>query len=183
VFSVISFQFSVEANMRPALYCAAGTNHTDPLSKSVSRSLNLFDQAKQHPFDLGDPGIQNCGLLVGKQVQVSSKKNVALQFAGRPKRNEEKLPKFRIGRPGTTFGEACRDRSCTTPDLAGQPEQSLICKEAGNRIQAQRHSVTFPPDEQRGEILHERLSREEVYCIYLESNTDNCKLLRSGYVH
>jgi hypothetical protein len=43
--------------------------------------------------------------------------------------------------------------------------------------------VTFPPDEQRGEILHERTSREEVYCIYLELNTDNCKLRRSGYVH
>jgi hypothetical protein len=43
--------------------------------------------------------------------------------------------------------------------------------------------VTFPPDEQRGEILHERPSREEVYCIYLELTTDNCKLRRSGYVH
>ena len=102
---MISFQFSVEANVRPALYCALGTNHTDPLSKSLSRFLKLFDQAKQHPFDLGDPGIQNCELLVGKQVQVSSKKNVVLQFAGRPKKDEEKLPKFRIGRPATTFGD------------------------------------------------------------------------------
>ena len=86
---MISFQFSVEANVRPALYCALGTNHTDPLSKSLSRFLKLFDQAKQHPFDLGDPGIQNCELLVGKQVQVSSKKNVVLQFTGRPKKDEE----------------------------------------------------------------------------------------------
>jgi len=86
---VISFQFSVEANVRPALYCALGANHTDPLSKSLSRFLKLFDQAKQHPFDLGDPGIQNCELLVGKQVQLSSKKNVVLQFAGRPKEDEE----------------------------------------------------------------------------------------------
>ena len=178
---MLSFQFSVEANVRPALYSAVGTNHTDPLSKSVSRFLNPFDQAKQHPFDLGDPGIQNCELLVGKQVQVSSEKNVVLQFAGRPKRNEGKLPKSRIGRAATTFGDVCRDGSCTTPDLAGQPE--LFCKEAGNRIQAQRHGVTFPPDQQRGEILHEGLSREEVYCIYLELNTNNCKLLRSGYVH
>ena len=102
---MISFQFSVEANVRPALYCAPGTNHTDPPSKSLSRFLKLFDQAKQHPFDLGDPGIQNCELLVGKQVQLSSKKNVVLQFAGRPKKDEEKLPKFRIGRPATTFGD------------------------------------------------------------------------------
>jgi hypothetical protein len=180
---VINFQFSVEANMRPALYCAVGTNHNDPLSKSVSRFLNLFDQAKQHPFDLGDPRIQNCELLVGKQVQVSSKKNVVWQFAARPKRNGEKLPKFRIGRPGTTFGDVCRDGSCTTADLAGQSEQFLFWKEAGNRMQAQRQSLAFPPDEQRGEILHERPSREEVYCIYLERNTDDCKLLRSGYVH
>jgi len=86
---VISFQFSVEANVRPALYCALGANHTDPLSKSLSRFLKLFDQAKQHPFDLGDPGIQNCELLVGKQVQLSSKKNVVLQFSGRPKEDEE----------------------------------------------------------------------------------------------
>jgi hypothetical protein len=177
---VISDQFSVEANMRPALCYAVGTNHTDPLSKSVSRFLNLFDQAKQHPYDLGDPEIQNCELLVGKQVQVSSKKNVVLQFAGRPKRNEEKLPRFRIGLPGTTFGEVCRDGSCTTPDLAGQ---SLFCKEAGDRVQAQRQCVTFGPDEQRGEILHERPAREEVHCINLELNTENCKLLRSGYAH
>jgi hypothetical protein len=180
---VISFQFSVEANMRPALYCAEGTNHTDPLSKSLSRFLNLFDQAKQHPFDLGDPGIQNCELLVGKQVQVSSKKNVVLQFAGRPKKDEEKLPKFRIGRPATNFGDVCRDESCSTPDLAGQSGPFLFCKEAGNRMQAQCQSVTFPPDEQLGEILHERPSCEVVCCIYLELNTDNCKLLRSGYVH
>jgi len=100
---VISFQFSVEANVRPALYCALGANHTDPLSKSLSRFLKLFDQAKQHPFDLGDPGIQNCELLVGKQVQVSSKKNVVLQFAGRPKKDEENCR--RIGRPATTFGD------------------------------------------------------------------------------
>jgi hypothetical protein len=180
---VICFQFSVEANIRPTLYCAVGTNHTDPLSKSVSRFLNLIAQAKQHPFDLGDPGIQNRELLVGKQVQVSSKKNVVLQFAGRPKRNQEKLPKFRIGRPATTFGDVCRDGSCSTPDLAGQREQFLFWKEAGNRIQAQRQSVTFPPDERGGEILHQRPSREEVYCIYLELNTDDCKLRRSGYVH
>ena len=180
---MLSFQFSVEANVRPALYCAVGTNHTDPLSKSVSRFLNPFDQAKQHPFDLGDPGGQNCELLVGKQVQVSSEKNVVLQFAGRAKRNEGKLPKFRIGRAATTFGDVCRDGSCTTPDLAGQSEQFLYWKEAGNRIRAQRQSVTFPPDEQRGEILHKRPSREEVYYIYLELNTDNCKLRRSGYVH
>jgi hypothetical protein len=138
---VISFQFSVEANMRDALYCALGTNHTDPLSKSRSRFLNLFDQAKQHPFDLGDPGIQNCELLVGKQVQVSSKKNVVLQFAGRLKKDEEKLLKFRIGRPV--------------------------------RLPASQ-SVTFPPGEQLGEILYERPSCEEVCCIYLELNTDNC---------
>jgi hypothetical protein len=180
---VISFQFSVEANMRPALYCAVGTNHTDPRSKSVPRFVNLFDRAKHHPFDLGDPGIQNCALLVAKQVQVSSKKNVVLQFAGRPERNEEKLPKFRIGRPATTFGDVCRDGSCSTPDLAGQSEQFLLWKEAGNRIQAQRQSVTFPPDEQRGEILQQRPSREEVYCIYSKLNYDNSKLLRSGYVH
>jgi hypothetical protein len=180
---VISDQFSVEANMRPALYCAVGTNHTDPLSKPVSRFLNLFDQAKQHLYDLGDPGIQNCELLVGKQVQVSSKKNVVLQFAGRPKRNGEKLPKFRIGRPGTTLSEVCRDEGCTTPDLAGQFEPSLFCKEAGDRVQAQHQSVTFRPHEQRREILHERPAREEVYCIYLELNTENCKPLRSGYVH
>jgi hypothetical protein len=43
--------------------------------------------------------------------------------------------------------------------------------------------VTFPPGGQLGEILHQRPSCEEVYCIYLELNTDNCKLLRSGYVH
>lgn len=180
---MISFQFSVEANMRPALYCAVGTNHTDPLTKSLSRFLNLFDRAQQPPFDLGDPGIQNCELLVGKQVQVSSKKNVVLQFAGRPKRDEEKLPKFRIGRPATTFGDVCRDGSCSTSDLAGLSEQLLFCKEAGNRMQAQRQSVTFPPDEQLGEILHERPSCEEVYLIYLELNTDNGKLRRSGYVH
>ena len=140
---MLSFQFSVEANVRPALYCAVGTNHTDPLSKSVSRFLNPFDQAKQHPFDLGDPGGQNCELLVGKQVQVSSEKNVVLQFASRPKRNEGKLPKFRIGRAATTFGSVCRDGSCTTPDLAGQSEQFLYWKGAGNRIRAQRQSVTF----------------------------------------
>jgi hypothetical protein len=180
---VISFQFSVEANMRPALYCAEGTNHTDPLSKSLSRFLNLFDQAKQHPFDLGDPGMQNCELLVGKQVQVSSKKNVVLQFAGRPERDEEELSKFRIGRPATTFGDVCRDGSCSTADLAGPSEQFLFWKEAGNRMQAQRQSVTFPPGGQLGEILHERPSCEEVYCIYLELNTDNCILPRSCYVH
>jgi hypothetical protein len=180
---VISFQFSVEANMRPAFYCALGTNHTGPLSKSVSRFLNLFDQAKQHPIDLGDPGIQNCELLVGKQVQVSSKKNVVLQFAGRPKRNEEKLPKFRIGRSATTFGDVCRDGSCSTPDLAGQSEQLLFWKEAGNRMQAQRQSVTFPPDQQVGDILHERPSCEDVYRIYSERNTDDSKLLRSDHVH
>jgi hypothetical protein len=180
---VISDQFSVEANMRPALYRAAGTNHTDPLSKRVSQFRNLCDQAKQHPFDLGDPGIQSCGLLVGKDLQVSSKKNVVLQFAGRPKRNEEKLPKFRIGRPGTTLCEVCRDGSCATPDLAGQSQRSLFCKETGSRMQAQRYSVAFPPDEHRGEILHEKPSREEGYCIYSESNADNCKLPGSGYVH
>lgn len=180
---MISFQFSVEANMRPALYCAVGTNHTDPLSKWLSRFLNLFDQAKQHPFDLGNPGIQNCELLVGKHLQVSSKKNVVLQFAGRPKSVEEKLPKFRIGRPAMTCGDVCRDGSCSTPDLAGQSEQFLFCKEAGNRIQAQRQSVTFPPDEQLGEILHERASCEELHYICLEHNTDNGKLRRSGYVH
>ena len=180
---MISFQFSVEANMRPALYCAVGTNHTDPLSKSLSGFLNLFEQAKQHPCDLGDPGIQNCELLVGKQVQGASKKNVVLQFAGRPKKDEEKLPKFRIGRPATTFGDVCRDGSCSTPDWAGQSEPFLFCKEAGNRMQAQRQSVTFPPDEQVVEILHAGPSCEEVYCIYLELDTDNCNLLRSGYVH
>ena len=175
---MISDQFSVEANMRPALYCAADTNHTDRLSKPFSRFLNLCDQAKQHAFDLANRGIQNCRLL-----QVSSKKNVVLQFAGRPKRNEEKSPKLRIGRRGTTFGEVCRVGSCATPDLAAQSQPSLFCREAGNRIQAQRHGVTFPPDEQGVEILHERRSRGEHYCIYLESHTDNCTLLRSGYVH
>jgi hypothetical protein len=180
---VISFQVSVEANMRPAPYCAVGTNHIDPLSKCLSRSLNLFDQANQHPFDLGNPGIQNCELLVGKHLQVSSKKNVVLQFAGRPKRVEEKLPKFRIGRPAMTLGDVCKDGSCSTPDLTGQSEQFLFCKEAGNRIQARRQSVTFPPDEQLGDILHERPCCEELHFIYLKLNNNAIKQRRSGYVH
>jgi len=93
------------------------------------------------------------------------------------------MPKFRMGRPATTFGDVCRDGSCSTPNLAGQSEQFLFCKEAGNRMQAQRQGVIFPPGEQLGEILHEGPSCEEVSCIYLELNTDNCNLLRSGYVH
>ena len=180
---MISFQFSVEANMRPALYCAVGTNHTGPLSKSLSRFLDLCDQAKQHRFALDNPGIRNCELLVGRQVQVSSQKNVVLQFAGRPERDEEKLPKFRMARPATSFGDVCRDASRSTPDLTAQSEQLLFCKGAGNRIQAQRQSVTFPPDEQLGEIPPERPACEEPYYIHLDLNTDNCKLLRSGYVH
>jgi hypothetical protein len=181
---VISCQFSVEENTNRALNDTAGESHVDTVSELLSLFPDFFDQSKKHPFDLSDPGIQNGELFFGKQVQVSGKKNVVLQFTGRPKRNEEKLPEFRIGGSSTTFGDVCRDRSCCAADLAGQSEQLLFRKEAGDGVQAQGQSVTFPPDQKLGEVLHEAPFRQEVYCVYLTLNTDNCKLqLRSGYVH
>jgi hypothetical protein len=180
---VISFQFSVEANMRPALYCAVGTNHTDPLSKSLSRFLNLFDQPNSIPLISTIRGSRTANCLSESRFKSRARRTWYCNSLAVPKKDEEKLPKFRIGRPATTFGDVCRDGSCSTPDLAGQSEQFLFCKEAGNRMQAQRQSGAFPPGEQLGEILHEGPCCEGVYCIYLGLNTDNCKLLRSGYVH
>lgn len=181
---MIGRQFSVKANTNRALRGAADGSHADTVSELLSLIPDFFDQSKKHPFDLSDPWIQNGELFFGKQAQVSGKENVVLQITGGSQRNEEKLPEFRIGRPATTFGDVCRDGSRSASDLGGQSEQLLFREEAGDGVQAQGQSVTFPPDQKLGKILHEAPSRQEVYFVYLKLNTDNCKLQRrSGYVH
>jgi hypothetical protein len=59
-FSVISFRSSVRPKAGYAQRRAAVTGKTDFLSQGSSWFLDLFGQAKEHPFDFSDPRVQCC---------------------------------------------------------------------------------------------------------------------------
>ena len=107
---------------------------------------------------------------------------MALQFAGGPVTNEEKLLLFRSGRPAVTFDGIRKDRGCRAPDLAGQSEPLLFWSEACDRVRAKRRSVTFPPGEQLDEILHFPRSRLITQDTGLQIKTNTCQVKpRSSY--
>jgi hypothetical protein len=174
--SVISFKFSVKTSGAEDNCKYAGRVLWE-LKGRASRLLDSVDQAVKHAFDLGNSWIQDLRLFFGEQLQVPCEQNVVFQFAGRAKRDEQKLTKFGVGSPSAAFSNICSKRSCCLPYLASQSKHFLTWENTCDRVQAQIQGVSLPPHVQFGVILHASPVLPLLRIVYLQYNINNCELV------
>ena len=134
----------------------------------IFHSLN---QPREHALDFTDAGVESLLLLPRNEPQVARKQQKVFQFARRPKRSVEELPKFRLPRPPTTFGDICRDGCCGPSHLTCQAVPLRFRKGGRRRVDSQDERMAALPYFQLSVVLHGSDNQLSIFSSYLQQKT------------
>jgi hypothetical protein len=143
-----------------------------------SSRIHLLDQPGQHAPDFIEACVQRLMLLVCKQSKVAGEEKEVFQLARGAGGDMEKLAELRPGGSGASFRDVSRNRSCSSPHLAGNPVSFVFRKDHSCGIDTQDQGMTFLPDLELLKVLHLAPPAGSPLWIYLQLITNNCQLIR-----
>lgn len=181
--SVFSRQFSVVSEERERRITVSWISSTEWGSTRARGALLLFhslDQAREHALDSTDAGVENLLLFLREEAQIAREQQGVFQFACRPDRDVEELPKLRLTRPAATLGNVRGYRRGGTSHLARQAVSLRFGKGGGGRVDPQNEGMALLPHLQLSVILHNRDNQLTIFFSDLQLNTENCQPVGAG---
>ena len=160
-------------SIRPARRSLRWHRRIEADSRTIT--VNPLNQAGQHATNFVQRGVERLVLLFREQTKITRQQKKIIEFTGRSRRNIEKLTKLHLAATTATLRDVCRDRSRSSPHLAGNAIPLGVWEGARRHVNAQDERMALLPDPKLLKVLH-RAPRTSNSSVYLQLITNNCQL-------
>src|SRR5260221_8166098 len=119
------------------------------------RSLEAFDQSREHPLDLHNVFVKLSLYGNGHDPKISREAQEIFHFACGTHRYMQETPEVGPTPTSASLGNVGRNRIRRATNLRSQPEALLSGKRTSGLIDEQRQRVALLPHRQFFEVLHD----------------------------